>query len=272
MPVLAYTRRVWAGWGIVAAVVAGCGRVAFEAVPRDDDGGGGSGTDGDSAMMDVAPQVCSSCASLISTYLFEETTDLGLDAIGPNHMRQMVTGTPTQSTDVPSGLGGHSVSLDGSSSFCITSAFTFDSGADSTLCWWSKPTIVPADNASQFSQFCSYDSWAAVGTSYRWTVNNCITTGTQSHFYVPNIHVVGQWTQICQTYERATLTRRVRIAGQTSTQVDSFPVDDPTSRWCIGSFGTNGYWTGLIYRPMWFERVLSDTEIDELYPRSCCVP
>lgn len=45
----------------------------------------------------------------------------------------------------------------------------------------------------------------------------------------------------------------------------------PNERWCIGSYVGAGFWTGLIYKPMWFNRILSDAEIQEIYTNRCCV-
>jgi hypothetical protein len=72
------------------------------------------------------------------------------------------------------------------------------------------------------------------------------------------------------------MTRTVIVNGQTTQKVsvaDTAPiVEVPTSQWCIGSYGGGGYWTGLIYSPMWFDRVLTDEEIKRVNATACCLP
>ena len=85
---------------------------------------------------------------------------------------------------------------------------------------------------------------------------------------------------ICQTYSRATLTRTVVINGDTgtkTTRTDSFPITEPpTSAWCIGAYAFGGgalnYFDGLVYRPTWFSRALSDAELQTVYAGTCCGP
>ena len=70
------------------------------------------------------------------------------------------------------------------------------------------------------------------------------------------------------------MTRVVVINGnQKGMHTDGGPiVDPPANKWCIGSYGGGGFWTGLIYLPMWFDRVLSDAEIQNVYDTACCLP
>jgi hypothetical protein len=171
-------------------------------------------------------------------------------------------------------MPGHSIDLNGSSSVCIPSGFTFDSSSDHTVCWWSRPDAL-SDQTNQFAQYCAYDTWTqSAGVDYLWRINNC-NAGTPADFPVANVFSAGTWVEICQTYTKATTTRTVVINGDTTqkkTQVDTVPiVMPPTNPWCIGSFGGGGYWTGLIYMPLWFDRVLTDTEIANVYTNPCCV-
>jgi hypothetical protein len=186
-----------------------------------------------------------------------------------------IHGSPAQSTTTPSGLGGYSMLLDGSSSVCIRTGFTFDSTKDHTLCWWSQPTSL-GNSTNQFAQTCGYDTWTTnSGADYLWRINNC-NSGTAVDFQIPNVYSAGNWVQICQTYVSATMTRSVMIDGQATkkyTQVDSFPiVEDSSSAWCIGSYDGGGYWTGFIYLPMWFNRVLTDAEMQQVNKTACCLP
>jgi hypothetical protein len=214
------------------------------------------------------------CPGLVSAYRFSDPNSLGRDFLGKNNM-STVHGNPKQSRITPPGLAGDSIQLDGSSAVCIESGFTFDSTADHTLCWWSQPAAL-ADSTNQFAQACAYDSWTtSSGVDYLWRINNC-NTGTPANLQVPGVYSVGKWVQICQTYTRASMTRAVVIDGRTSQKVsvtDTVPiVSSPSSNWCIGSYGDGGFWTGLIYLPMWFKRVLADKEIEQLSATACCLP
>jgi hypothetical protein len=241
-------------------------------------GGDAAGTD---AGADSSPVTDSgsdastcTCTNLVSAYRFSDPNNLGHDYFGNNNMTT-VNGTPKQSTTTPSGLSGYSIQLDGSSTVCIDTGFTFDSTADHTLCWWSQPTAL-ANSTNQFAQSCGYDTWTAnSGVDYLWRINNC-NAGTTANLQVPNVFSVGKWVQICQTYTQASMTRTVVLNGQTSQKfsvTDTVPiVESSSSPWCIGSYGSGGFWTGLIYLPMWFNRVLSDTEIQQVYANACCLP
>lgn len=185
-----------------------------------------------------------------------------------------VTGTPTQSGTTPPGMPGHSLSLDGSSSLCLHSGFTFDSTSDHTLCWWARPASL-ADSTNQFAQTCAYDTWTQNGgKDYLWRINNC-DGGTPIDFAVPNVYAVNQWVQICQTYSAASMKREIVIdgnTGQKATMMDSAPILEPGNQaWCIGSYDGGGYWHGLIYLPLWFDKVLSDAEIQDVHANACCL-
>jgi hypothetical protein len=72
---------------------------------------------------------------------------------------------------------------------------------------------------------------------------------------------------ICQTYRSASRSRSVIIVDAqltTNSTVDPNPIAPSNNRWCIGSYGNGSFWNGLIYRPMWFDRVLSTDEIRAL--------
>jgi hypothetical protein len=237
-------------------------------------------TGADAPPQDAAPDVADasdsgtcSCTNLVSAYTFSSSVSLGKDYVGNNNMTT-VKGSPGQSTVTPPGFSGHSLQLDGASTVCIDTSYTFDSTSDHTLCWWSQPSVL-ADSTNQFAQTCSYDTWTqSSGVDYLWRINNC-NSGTPANLAVSNVYAVGKWVQICQTYKKATLTRTVVIDGNTSGKhvlVDTVPIVENTSSWCIGSYGSGGWWTGLIYRPMWFDRVLTDTEIQAVAAKGCCLP
>lgn len=275
-------------WGVViAALATGCslfpdlGDLSSngdggepDATTKSDSGSDAAVTDSASdAGFDAADASCS-CTNLVSAYRFSDPTKLGHDFMGHNEMAT-VGGAPKQSTVTPNGFSGHSIQLDGASSVCIDTPFTFDSTADHTLCFWSQPTAL-SNSTNQFAQACGYDTWTTnSGADYLWRINNC-NGGTAADLQVPNTYAVGQWVQICQTYTRAALKRTVVVNGNTSAKVsvtDTAPiVMSPGSHWCIGAYGTGGFWTGLIYRPMWFDRVLSDQEIQQVNARGCCLP
>jgi hypothetical protein len=218
---------------------------------------------------------CATCTNLISAYRFSDPNNLGLDYFGNNDMTTIV-GSPAQSTITPNGLPGHSIELNGSSTVCIDTGYTFDSTSDHTLCWWSQPSLL-ANGTNQFAQQCGYDTWTTDdGGTYLWHINNC-NTGVTADLAVPGAYSVGTWVQICQTYTKSTLTRTVTLNGDSTSSkysvTDTAPILESTSaNWCIGSYGNGGYWTGLMYLPMWFDRVLSDAEIKQVYAGACCFP
>jgi concanavalin A-like lectin/glucanase superfamily protein len=269
------TRRL-----VALAITSGCG--LFPDLSGLSDAGldATGGIDATPDVVDAAPDAadsgseasCSCPANLVSAYLLSDPTTLGHDAVGSNHFTTLY-GSPQRSSTVPNGLSGYSIQLDGSSSVCMASGFTFDSTSDHTLCWWSQPTVL-GNSTNQFAQDCSYDTWTtSSGADYLWRINNC-NGGTTIDFQVPGIYSAGQWTQICQTYTKSTMTRVVVVNGQTAaklTHVDTAPIVEPASNaWCIGSYGGGGFWTGFIYRPLWFSRVLSDAEIQEVFANACC--
>jgi hypothetical protein len=229
-----------------------------------------SGADAATDSGNDAP-ACS-CAGLVSAYRFSDAATLGKDFFGKNDMLT-VHGTPKQAAATPPGLAGKSIELDGASTVCIDSGFSFDSTADHTVCWWSRPSAL-ADSTNQFAQQCSYDTWTTTaGADYDWRINNC-NGGTAVSFVVPAVYEIGKWTQICQTYSSASKTRTVVINGSRKSSVtDAVPILEPPAQpWCIGSYGTGGYWTGLIYLPLWFDRALSDAEMAKISSTACCLP
>jgi hypothetical protein len=213
-----------------------------------------------------------SCTNLVSAYRFTNANALGHDYMGNNDFA-LIEGSPKQSTTVPAGFSGYSLSLDGSSGVCLSSV-TFDITKDHTVCWWSMPTTL-ANQTNQFAQNCNYDTWTTnSGTDYEWRINNC-NTGTTINFDVANVFTANTWVQICQTYQAASMTRTVIINGQIGSKhvtVDSAPILQDTQKWCIGSYDGGGFWTGLIYLPLWFNRALSDQEIQSVNSSGCCLP
>jgi len=275
--------RIWIALGVscVVPVLASCGavlgledlkdRLADSSVAIGSDDGGPS-VGGDAGQgADSADAGCS-CVQPFSAYLFSDSNNLGRDFFGRNDMTTIV-GTPRQSAVTPNGFAGYSIQLDGVSSACIDTGGTFNATADHTVCWWSQPAAL-AEHANQFAQFCTYDTWTGgSGADYVWHINNC-GGGTTPDLQVPNTYSVGKWVQICQTYSRASLNRTVVVNGATSNKVsvtDTVPVAASGARWCIGSYGNGGFWTGLIYRPMWFDRVLTDQELAQAIDPRCCL-
>lgn len=234
--------------------------------------GGAGGSGGSSTSSSGSGGGCS-CTGLVSAYRFSDAANLGKDFVGNNDFPN-VTGSPMQSTVTPNGLPGHSISLDGTSSVCGDLGLTFGSAEDHTLCWWSRPASL-GNSTNQFAQTCGYDTWTQnAGVDYLWRINNC-NGGTAIDLVVPSVYAAGQWVQICQTYEAASMTREVTIdgdTGQKTTLVDGSPILEPTNQaWCIGSYDGGGYWNGLIYLPLWFDRVLDDAEIQNVSANACCL-
>ena len=232
----------------------------------------------DGPSLDAACFVASA-PGRVAAYDIADAGALGHDAVGTNHLTH-VDGNPQQSTDVPPGFPGHSLSLDGGSGLCLMTGWTFDSTQDHTACWWSKQTTLPTtdNSANQFAHTCSYDTWTAnAGTTYRWRINNC-NTGVPLNLDVPNVFTADTWVHICQTYERALLRRTVYINGDTTNPhvtTDTDPIlMPPDEYWCLGSYyfdgsGGGAYWTGQIYAPIWFDHVLSTSDIARIHDEAC---
>jgi hypothetical protein len=247
---------------LVLVAFGACGRVGLDATIASSD----------------APPACfvASEPSRVSAYTFADTSALGRDAVGTNHL-VLVVGSPQQSTDVPPGFPGYSLAVDGTSGLCLGSAFTFDSTSDHTACWWSKPAEL-SDQTNQFADTCGYDTWTTSGgTDYQWRINNC-NNGTPSDLDVPNVYTVGAWAHICQTYSRASLTRTVYVNGDIANPhvlVDPAPILMPSGfYWCLGEYyfdgsGGGGFWHGLIYAPIWFDRVLPASDIAAVHDQPC---
>ena len=237
-----------------------------------DEGGADDGAVTDADVIDARPDapVCS-CPGLVSAYRFAVPNALGLDSVGTNHM-VTVRGAPKQSPITPPGFSGYSLELDGvDDSVCIQSASAFASSAAHTVCWWSQPAAPTNSNTNQFSQRCSYDTWREPsGSHHDWRINNC-SAGEPESLRVENIYAVGTWVQICQTYSPLSNTRAVFVNGSRRAVSSNSPKIEPTDEpWCIGSSNVDGWWSGRIYLPMWFDRVLSDLEIQQVHAIGCC--
>ena len=101
------------------------------------------------------------------------------------------------------------------------------------------------------------------GNDYRWRTRDVL--GTWYYLYAYDVYSIGSWTHICNTYEGSIFNKSVYVDG---SFVDSQIIPDvrsSTARWCIGSYGGGGYLDGLIYQPLWFDRILSDSEINQIY-------
>lgn len=264
-----------ARWLGVLTILTACGRIGFDATSTGDAVGSNIG---DSQPADAACFIASA-PGRVATYGFADMAMLGRDVVGGNHLTTVV-GTPMQSTDVPPGHLGHSLSLDGASGLCLDAGATFDTTADHTVCWWSKQTTLPTINntADQFTYTCGYDTWTTnAGTTYRWTINNC-NSGVSQVLDVPNVFSAGTWVHICQTYERAALRRTVYIDGDITNPhavTDTDPILMPGGfYWCLGAYyfsgsGGSAYWTGQIYAPVWFDRVLAPSDIARIHSEAC---
>jgi hypothetical protein len=259
---------------LLLAVACGCGRIGF-----DDHTGDGSTSRSDGLASDSSGDSASSiCSSLISVYRFDVAANLGLDSVGAQQMGT-VYGSPQQSTQVPPGLTGHSLQLDGSSTVCTGMGLNFDQSKSHTACWWANTSAIGV--GEQIAQYCAYDTWwGGIGgtADYNWTINHC-NTQPQQNVASPSLYQVGAWVRICQSYDQTTQatalwTLRGSIPFNTSVQSTTV-FQSGTLPWCIGSFrnvvgGVNaGYFKGLIYRVQWFGRVLDQTEIETLDSNPC---
>jgi hypothetical protein len=261
---------------VLLAVACGCGRIGFQDRTGD---GSMSGSDGLGSGGSGSDSASSICSGLISVYRFDNATNLGLDSVGTNQMT-LVYGSPQQSTQVPPGLTGHSLQLDGSSSVCTGMGLTFDQSKSHTLCWWSNPSVL--DVGDQIAQYCAYDTWwggTGGAADYNWSVNHCSATQPEQILTSPSLFQAGVWDRICESYDQTTQARALwTLRGSTpfNTSAQATTVfQSGTLPWCIGSFrnvvgGVNaGYFHGLIYRMQWFGSVLGQTEIAALDSNPC---
>lgn len=243
----------------------------------DDDAGPTDATADATSSKDAeadSPASKCDCAGLVSAYRFTDGAALGKDALGHNTMTPS-QGVAKQSEKVPPGMTGKSLELDGASNLCIAKPFTFDASKDHTLCWWSQPAAL-GSMTNQFAQTCTYDTWTSSdGKDYVWRINNC-NGGTAEDYTVPAVYAVGQWVQICQTYEAATKKHTMIIDGNVAAKtvaVGTVPISaDADHTWCIGAYDTGGYWKGLIYLPTWWSRILPDTDLANIAAKTCCLP
>ena len=204
--------------------------------------------------------------NLISVYEFNDIGNLGVDTKGNNNM-VTAQGTPTQSGAIPAGFSGNSVYLDGTSSLLIASGYTFDSTQDHAVCWFAYPT--PGISGNQFAKASNYDTWTSgvAAGGYRWATDQ----GSWNYLDTLNVYTLNQWVHICNVYDSNPVTKRVYIDGNlASTNSPALGMDASSAPWAIGSYcfssGSCGaYWRGNLYQPMWFNRILSDTEINQLY-------
>ena len=203
--------------------------------------------------------------SLVSVYEFSDALNLGTDTKGNNNMDSEY-GIPVQNTNVPSGFSGNSVELAGAESLSILSGSTLDQTQNHTLCWFAYPT--PSISGNQFSKASNYDTWPVSTTGYRWATN---TAGGWDYLDILGIYTVDQWVYICNVYDASGLAKSVYVDGafaDSSVLVEG--ISASSGPWSIGSYcfsalSCGAFWQGLIYQPMWFDRVLSGTEINQLY-------
>lgn len=193
--------------------------------------------------------------------------NLGDDYKGNNHM-DSISGSPAQSTNVPAGFSGYSVELEVGTWdwLCIESGYTFDPTQDHSLCFWANPSSMGV-RRSPFGQKCYYDNLTSDdGTSHIWIINMCPLGGPDKReFEVLNVYSQNTWVHVCHTYNSSELTRQIVINGTNKyTEIDDVPLNYLTgSFWCISNYG--GHWDGYIFKPMWFDRILLDNEINSIY-------
>jgi hypothetical protein len=202
--------------------------------------------------------------NLVSVYEFADAGNLGFDTRGVNTMDYTndQTGTPLQSSIVPSGFSGYSVAMDGEDALCVLSG-TFDQTSDHTLCWWARPTSIGTNN--HFSLASNYDT-DNEGTTYTWSTRH--SSGDFFYVDVPNAHVIDTWTHICNTYDASENNKSVFVEGIIANSAIQ-EIASKTGYWGIGAYCTETItgrrYVGNIFQPMWFDRVLTAQEINNLH-------
>jgi hypothetical protein len=204
--------------------------------------------------------------SLVSVYEFSDALNLGTDTKGNNNM-DYVYGTPAQSSSFPVGFGGNSINLNGVSALSSEIVNTLDATANHTLCWWANPSSL-GNSRNQFARASNYDTWPInTGLGYRWATSG----GGWNYLDISNVYSANTWVHICNVYDRSILTKSVFInGGFRGSNILINNIVTSSSPWAIGAYcfsaiNCGGRWQGLIYQPMWFNRVLSDGEINSVY-------
>jgi hypothetical protein len=204
-------------------------------------------------------------SNLVSIYLFDNTNNLGADYKGTNSMttaysRSPSQNDPAQSSDIPAGFTGVSIDLDGNDSFCTTSTTTFNPSQDHTLCFWVKPNVFTGE---AFAQFTNYDSWILSRGTYKWATKN-LTSTSFSNLELSLGSAVGNWIHVCNRYDSPT-TKNVYINGILIGTQNVDGIKSSTKAWCIGSYGVSGFINGKVFQPIWFNRTLTEEEINKIY-------
>ncbi|MFP4112573.1 MAG: LamG-like jellyroll fold domain-containing protein, partial [Candidatus Woesearchaeota archaeon] len=206
---------------------------------------------------------------LVSIYLFEDPSNLGVDTKENNDMGiengGFTNGNPEQSLVVPNSCSGYSLRLDGDDSICAAHSSSFDASSSHTLCWWVNPQSSSSGN--NFAHASRYDTWDGdTPDVYRWSTN----FDGWNRLDISNVFSQDKWVHICNVYDKNAGSKTVYINSTSSGSSSVSGMPGTSGEWCIGSYcfsdgNCGGYLNGYIYQPMWFNRSLDETEIEEIY-------
>jgi hypothetical protein len=256
--------QIWA-FVVGAAVVAGCGRIGFDArFPP---------------ALDDAAATCQSAPGLIAYWPFDEgagTVAYDLSAFA--QIGHLSGGTTWTSGKISGALQFDGI--DGTVTLQSTTGFAFDGGNGSwTMSYWVEPTslsnridirpfeIATCTDPAYIFSFVAADGRAAFA-GYDTAANFAVTASN------PGALTLGTWTHVAHVIDRASRTGQTYVDGAPSGGPDDLsawvtPIDcsSPTFAESIGGWGTF-YFAGALDDMRFYSRALTATEITALAART----
>lgn len=169
--------------------------------------------------------------------------------------------TSSSSTNVGTGVFGNARTFDGTQSASIPTSGLPYTNSSRTMCAWASTSSV----SSSYSWAISYGQTAISGAYFIGRrYDDLYLGGYGNDVKINDIWITDQWKFICSTYNGTTV----------KAYVDGQPVGSPTAKtWStnesagyIGAQTNNTEkWTGSVDEARIFNRVLSDSEVAQLY-------
>lgn len=192
-------------------------------------------------------------SSLISAYRLEGNAN---DSYGTNN------GTVSGATLVSSGIVGSCYSFDGNNDYIdlVDTPFRFSSGFTTSA--WVKPSVI--SDSKFISKGNSCFSVGIASNYYRTTIYDTTWKGISSN----SVAIANQWAHIVSTWNSQDKTIRMYVNGvlQTATNTANYIRNIASYKLQLGRNpeGTN-YWNGLIDEVSVWNRVLTQSEITDIY-------